>query len=73
MTPFGGEQKVKFAGQTLLLEKPAASLGPRLRTSLGNFLAWCCPWTVTHYCSSMWVVMKLQHIVQGKSKDTSGP
>lgn len=29
--------------------------------------------TVIHCCSSMWVAMKLQHTVQGQSKETSEP
>lgn len=40
----------------------------KLPPSLGNFLAWYGPRTIAHYCSSMWVAMKLQHIVQGQSK-----
>ena len=46
--------------------KSAASLGPGLRTSLGNFLAWYGPWTITHYCSYTWVALKLQCIVQAQ-------
>ena len=55
------------------LREPAASLGPGLRTSPGNFLAWYGPQTVTHYCSSTWLAMKLQRVVQGQSRETSGP
>lgn len=54
--------------QAPLTGQSAVSLGPRLRTSLGESLAWYCPWTTTHYWSSMRVVMKLQPKVQGNSK-----
>ena len=66
-------QRVQAAGQTLLVGKSAAFLGPGLRTSLGNVLACYGPRTITRYCSCMWVALKPQRVVQGQSKETSGP
>lgn len=64
--------RVQYATRTVLLGKSAASLGPKLSTALGNFPAGF-SFRLIHCCSSMWVAMKPQHILQGQSKETSWP
>jgi len=48
-----------------LIGKSSACLRPGLRTSVGNFLVWYHPWTITCYCSYSRVAMRSQHVVWG--------